>query len=377
MAGNDGVPFFPKAVLPGENVLCRRWILTTAALTASCLSPARAFAQQSPSPDHSNQTSPKPDKPDEIDILESPSEPSTVPKTPPAAEVKTPNFTSCSMAELRKAIPELGHLKAAQDQSQLPAVLDKIGAKTVDIARRTPNLVSDESVISDRGGMRTPQDYSFLVLQHISKSGGFVLDEFRVDVKSGEKFQTEELEKAAEASARSSESSSLGLPSGRSLPGSEKIPPAQGFVSQWLNFYPPNRSHADFRYLGQQKMDGRPTLVVAFAQKPGVIPLPAIFAYENRLYKIFLQGVAWVDAADFRIVRLHTDILSPPPGVPLRQFSADTHFTEVRVAEISTPLWLPRQVVIASNIADSILRETHSYSHYRLFRTKSKLLLNP
>lgn len=377
MAGNEGVPFFPKAVLPGENVPCRRWILATAALTALCLSPARAFAQQSPSPDHSNQTSPKPDTPDEIDILESPSEPSTVPKTPPAPEVKTPNFTSCSMAELRKAIPELGHLRAAQDQSQLPALLDKIGTKTVDIARRTPNLVSDESVISDRGGMRTLQDYSFLVLQHISKSGGFVLDEFRVDVKSGEKFQTEELEKGAEASARSSESSSLRLPSGRSLPGLEKIPPAQGFVSQWLNFYPPNRSHADFRYLGQQKMDGRPTLVVAFAQKPGVIPLPAIFAYENRLYKIFLQGVAWVNAADFRIVRLHTDILSLPPGVPLRQFSADTHFTEVRVAEIATPLWLPRQVVIASNIADSILRETHSYSNYRLFRTKSKLLLNP
>src|SRR4029077_17900732 len=124
-----------------------------------------------------------------------------VPKTPPAAEVKTPNFTSCSMAELRKAIPELGHLKAAQDQSQLPAVLDKIGAKTVDIARRTPNLVSDESVISDRGGMRTLQDYSFLVLQQISKSGVCVLDKFRVDVKSGEKLQWKEMEKAAEATA--------------------------------------------------------------------------------------------------------------------------------------------------------------------------------
>lgn len=246
--------------------------ITTAALTALCLSHALAFTQQIPSPDHSNQTSPKPDKPDEIDILESPPEPSTVLKTPPAPKAKTTNFTSCSMAELRKAIPELGHLKAAEDQSQLPALLDKIGARTIDIARRTPNLVSDESVISDRGGMRTLQNYSFLVLQHISKSGAIILDEFRVDATSGEKFQTEELEKAAEASARSSESSSLGLPSGRSLPVSEMVAPAQGFVSQWLNFYTPNRSHADFRYLGQQKMDGRPTLVVAFAQKPGVIP---------------------------------------------------------------------------------------------------------
>ena len=281
------------------------------------------------------------------------------------------------MAELQKAIPELGHLKAAEDQSQLPVLLDKIGVKTVDIARRTPNLVSDESVVSDHRDIRTVQNFSFLVLQHISKSGAIILDEFRVDARSGEKLQTEELEKALEASAHPSESSSLGLPSGRSLPGSEKIPPAQGFVNEWLNFYPANRAHADFRYLGQQKVKGRPMLVVAFSQKPAVIPIPAMLAYENRLYKIFLQGVAWVDAKDFRIVRLRTDILSAPPGVPLRQFSADTQFSEIRVADIATPLWLPRQVVITSDFAASTLRETHSYSHYRLFRTKSKLMLNP
>jgi hypothetical protein len=351
--------------------------LTTAALAALCLWQTRAFAQQTPPPDSGSQTSSKPDKPDGIDILPSPDEPSSVRTTPPPPEIRIPNFTSCSIAELRKAIPDLGHLKAAQDQSQLPALLDKIGTKTVDIASRTPNLVSDESVVSDHLGIETVQNFSFLVLQHISKSGAIILDEFRVDARSGEKFQTEALEKAIEARAHSSESSSLGLPSRRSLPGSEKSPPAQGFVNEWLNFYPPNRSHADFRYLGQQKVKGRPMLVVAFSQKPAVIPIPAMLAYENRLYKIFLQGVAWVDAKDFRIVRLRTDILSAPPGVPLRQFSADTHFTEIRVAEIATPLWLPRQVVITSNFAASTLRETHSYSHYRLFRTKSKLLLNP
>jgi hypothetical protein len=281
------------------------------------------------------------------------------------------------MAELQKAIPDLGHVKTAQDQSQLSTLLDKIGTKIVDIAHRTPNLVSDESVISDRLGINMVQNFSFLVLQHISKSGAIVFDEFRVDARSGEKFQSDELEKTAEASAKSDESSSLALPPGRFLPGSEKIPPAQGFVNEWLNFYPSNRSRVDFRYLGQQKLNGRAMLLVAFAQKPALIPVPAILAYENRLYKTFLQGVAWVDAKDFRIVRLRTDILSPPPGVPLRQFSADTQFTEVRVADITTPLWLPRQVVITSTLAASTLRETHSYSHYRLFRTKSKLLLNP
>ncbi len=356
---------------------CRRWILNAALFAALCLWQAGAFAQQNPSPDDSSQNSPNPAKPDEIDILNSPAEPAAIRSTPPVPEIKTPNFTSCSTVELRKTVPELKHLKAAEDQSQLSALLDKIGTKTVDIARRTPNLLSDEAVISDRDGIKRLQNFSFLVLQHISRSNAIVLDEFRVDAKSGEKFQTQELEKAAEASARSSDSSSAALPSGRSLPGSGGAPPSQGFVNEWLNFYPSNRMQAEFRYLGQEKLGGRQTLVVAFAQKPRVVPVPATVEYHEKVYRIFRQGVAWVDATDFRIVRLRTDLLSPPPGVPLRQLTADTQFTEVRVAEIASALWLPRQVVVTSNLAGSTLRESHSYSHYRLFRTKSKLLLNP
>jgi hypothetical protein len=357
-------------------MLGRRWILTAVALAAWCLWPNRAFAQQDPSPDGS-QTSPEPAKPDGTDILNSPAAPAPISNTPPVAEIKIPNFTSCSLAELQKTIHELKHLKAAPDQSELSALLDKIGAKTVDIARRTPNLLSDESVVSDRDGIRTLQHFSFLVLLHVSRSNAIILDEFRVDAKSGEKFQTEELEKAAEASAPPSDPSSLVLPSGKPRPGPGGTPPSQGFVNEWLNFYPSNRIQAEFRYLGQQKLDHRQTLVVAFAQKPAVVRIPAIVTYHDKLYKIFRQGVVWVDATDFRIVRLRTDILSPPPGVPLRQLTSDIQFVEVRVAEIASPLWLPRDVVVTSNFAGSTLRETHSYSHYRLFRTKSKLLLNP
>jgi hypothetical protein len=338
--------------------------------------PNRAFAQQDPSP-HGSQTSPEPAKPDGTDILNNPAAPAPISNTPPVLEIKIPNFNSCSLAELQKTIHELKHLKAARDQSELSALLDKIGAKTVDIASRTPNLLSDESVVSDRDGIKTLQHFSFLVLQHVSRSNAIILDEFRVDAKSGEKFQTEELEKAADASAPPSDPSSLVLHSGKPRPGPGGTPPSQGFVNEWLNFYPPNRIQAEFRYLGQQKLGRRQTLVVAFAQKPAFVRIPAIVTYHDKLYKIFRQGVAWVDATDFRIVRLRTDILSPPPGVPLRQLTSDIQFVEVHVAEIASPLWLPRDVVVTSNFAGSTLRETHSYSHYRLFRTKSKLLLNP
>jgi len=81
---------------------------------------------------------------------------------------------------------------------------------------------------------------------------------------------------------------------------------------------------------------------------------------------------------------LWTGRLSPPPGLPLRQFSTDVHFAEARLFGISSPLWLPREVVVDWDIAgfsvrnnSQTLTDTHRYSIYRLLRAKSKLVLNP
>jgi hypothetical protein len=122
-------------------------------------------------------------------------------------------------------------------------------------------------------------------------------------------------------------------------------------------------------------MNGRHTQVVALAQKPALVELPTVFAFENQLFRVFMEGVAWVDATSFAILRLRLELLSAPATVPLRQFSVDSQFAQVSIAELTAPLWLPTQIVITTNLAGSTQRETHSYSNYRLFRTRSKLVL--
>lgn len=151
----------------------------------------------------------------------------------------------------------------------------------------------------------------------------------------------------------------------------------QGFVNEWLYFYPLNQHESQFRYLGQQKMDGHHTLVVAFAQKPQLVRLPVMVRYEDKTFPIFMQGVAWVDASDYRIVRLQTGLLSARPAAPLRELTADIQFAEFRIAELTSPLWLPRAVVVHSSAGRLSIREKHTYSNYRLFRARSKVLLNP
>ena len=284
-------------------------------------------------------------------------------------EVNFPNFTACSLNELQIAVPELGKLKPDKNQDKLTELLDKVGAKTAEIARNTPNLIARESVTqSAKSAGSVTHDYDYLILPRV-QGMDVGLNEFRVDLKTGDKFQTfddkEDWLKLERASA-----DLASMMSGRP-------PLSQGFATSWVHFYPLNRPQATFRYLGEQKMEGRRTLVLAFAQKPQAVPSPALFRYHGKSYAIYLQGVAWIDPSDFRILRLETDLLAPLPEVSLHRLTADIHFVAARIEEMPTQLWLPREVEVLSVVGTSTVIEVHKYSDYRLFRARSKILVNP
>jgi hypothetical protein len=324
-------------------------------------------------------------KGDEVDILSlsQPSKPVTS-ASPALPEVKIPNFVSCSIKELQQVVPEVRGLKATDEQKRLLALLDQIGARTVDIAKKTPNLISNEAVVESQSGMVVMrQSFSYLVLPHTRAQSVVAFDEFRVDLESGAKFESQEADDKSTSDPHASSPSSS--PWDALQKASEQVsemnsgraPLSQGFANTWIYFYPLNRVESSFRYLGEQKMDGHRTFIVAFAQKPGSVRLPAKFRGEDKTVSIFFQGVAWVDQTDFRIVRLRTDLLSPVTVVGLRRLSADIQFAETNVAEVTSPLWLPRDVNVTSDVRGITMVEKHKYSNYRLFRARSKIVLNP
>ena len=288
-------------------------------------------------------------------------------------EVNFPNFTSCAIEQLQQAVPELKGLKPSATQEKLPAILEKVGAKISVIARDTPNLISRESVTELSGARdKIHHDYDYLILARV-KGTMVGLDEFRLDLKSGEKFQTDEL-MDKESSFRDDlerASNELGASNNR------RPALSQGFAASWVHFYPSNRSQATYRYLGEQKRDGHSTLVLAFAEKPASVIVPAIFRAPDKAIPMYLQGIAWVDPSDFRIMRLRTDLLAPVPEVSLHRLTADIQFALTRVEQVPSPLPLPREVKITATVAGATVREIHEYSDYRLFRAQSRLVLNP
>lgn len=286
-------------------------------------------------------------------------------------EVNYPNFTSCPLADLQQTVPELKGLKPAADQEGLSNLLDRVGAKTVDIARNTPNLISRETVTErPQGPAASRRDYDYLILAHIEEKT-VELDEFRVDLKSGEKFQTDEILKKGSPARAELERTS------QQLGKAGHAPMSQGFATSWVHFYPANRKTETYRFLGEQKMEGQRTMVLAFAQQPALVLSPAMVEHEGKMVPMYFQGVAWVDASDFRILRLRTDLLTPLPEVFLHRLTAEIQFGLTRIESVASPVPLPHEVMLTSTVGGSTVQELHKYSGYRLFRAKSKILLPP
>jgi hypothetical protein len=294
---------------------------------------------------------------------------------PSARYVNAVNFVSSSILEIQEAVPELKGLRASSEQQELPQLLDKVGAMTVDLSRKIPNLISKEEVSESQPGSKiSRQHFSYLTLAHRGQDS-VTLEEFRVDLQSGAMLQSDDISKPdvpgsprwddlAQASQRAS-ARQTGAP-----------PLTQGFASMWLRFYPSNRSESSFRCLGRQKIDRHQTFVLAFSQKPASVRLPAEVRFKEKSVPVFYQGIAWVDASDYRIVRLRTDLLSPISDLPLTQLTAEVEFANTQAAGFDTLLWLPREVDVTSQVNGLTFHDKHIYSNYRSFQVHTKILLD-
>jgi hypothetical protein len=292
----------------------------------------------------------------------------------------TTNFVSFSVAELQQVVPELRGLKPAKDQMALPTLLDRVGDRTVDLSRRIPNLISHEDIFeSERGAKTRREQFSYLILARRDPEA-ITLEEFRVDLKTGASLETDDPRTtgapvSSDSSPRWDKLAHASLQTNARASGGPPL--CQGFASMWLRFYPSNRPESSFRYVGEQEIDGRPTFVLAFAQKPGSVRLPAEVRFKDKSVPVYYQGIAWVDISDFRIVRLRTDLLPNGADLPLTQLTAEVRFADTQATGFASRLWLPREVEVTSRVDGHTFNDKHSYSHYRSFKVNSKILLNP
>ena len=271
-------------------------------------------------------------------------------------------YMDVALPELKRLVPELAGLKPASSREQPSDLLAKVGAKADELLRKVPDLISEEAVslaqyavsqgmvcggadcATGREGSRSERNFNYLILTHPAQDGGLVLQEYRTK-GNGKPVEQE-----------------TGTPNFR------------GFISSWLVFSSANQVESRFRYLGQQRTDGHSTFVVGFAQIPGSVVSPGAILTDRESLPMLLQGITWIDQADFRIVRLRTDLLAPQPEISLERQTAYILFGPVHIATLDSTLWLPQSVRVEMEAKGQLFQERHKYSKYRLYQAKSKII---
>lgn len=288
--------------------------------------------------------------------------------------------------QLVKRIPELKGIRPAPSQQALGMILRRTGERVDEFFANLPDIIAREEITQQRqisgnlpsgmpGGLFLAQEKvqdDYLILRH-GDGAQARISEFRMDSK-GNRMDT----KGNRADI---------------VVVSKGFFATSGFALSSVHFSTVNQWDSRFLYLGDQKIKGRDTYVVAFAQLPAEARNKITMTGRSGItVQMLAQGIAWVDKEDFHIVRMQTDLLARQPQIGLDAQTTKVAFAEVRFPDVPVPLWLPRDAnvyikftdpsklqdlgnsVPAFGISGEDFRNIHHYTNYRRYRVATKML---
>lgn len=168
-----------------------------------------------------------------------------------------------------------------------------------------------------------------------------------------------------------------------------------GFALSCVHFSTSFQWDSRFLYLGDQKIEGWDTYVVAFAQLPSEARNKITMKGRSGItVHMLTQGIAWVEKRNFHIVQMQTDLLARRPEIGLDQQTTKVRFGEVRFPDVPEPLWLPHDVNVQIKFNDLVtipdlgnsgkfptfgipgeaFRNVHHYKNYRRYRVSTKIV---
>lgn len=243
----------------------------------------------------------------------------------------------------------LPDFEPATDQAPLQAILIAVGKNVSDLFANIPNICSVEKVhqeiLKRDGKAASAQEhkYRYLLLTP-NQRWGPTIDEYRADSQGQVTPQMEP---------------------------SDTYMLTSGFVSAPLIFHPAYQRGSSFRLLGRQKIKGRDTFVIAYAQEPAKTRFSGRFMMGSEGTTTYTQGIAWIDAESYQITRISTDLLTPLPQVKLLKETTEINFNEVHFKRPPLAFWLPDVVTVTLDWNGKILRNQHAYSDFLLSNVDS------
>jgi tetratricopeptide (TPR) repeat protein len=236
----------------------------------------------------------------------------------------------------------LPDFEPASEQAPLDAILVAVGKNVSELFADLPDICSVEKihqeVLTHKGKPELAQESKYrYLLTTPNRTWGPSIEEYRADMIGNE-------------------TSPLG--------STENYMLTKGFVSAPLIFHPAYQGGSSFRLLGSQKVKGRKTFLIAYAQEPAKSRLSGSFKSGSNIRLTYSQGLAWVDAENYQIVRLTTDLLKPLPQIRLEKVTTEIDFNEIQLNRLTQRLWLPDAVTVTLDWNGRVLRNKHTYSDF-------------
>jgi hypothetical protein len=273
----------------------------------------------------------------------------------------TATFVEAPIEEVVKEVSELKSLRVSADQKLLPAILQKTGARVDAFFANIVDLTAREKIVQARLNNRAQvvashnTEGNYLIVR---RSGGTGIEEYRTD-------------------ANGNRADSRGF-------GSTGYFVTSSFALNCNYFSTAFQPESVFRYLGTQKVGGRQANVVAFAQKPAEATLAvALHGRNGAALPMYVHGIVWIDEETSQILRLRSDLLTPLWTVGLDRLTTEVDFSEVRLRDLTSPLWLPREVSVRifmneysyenADYYEQVYENRHHYANYQRFRVGVKI----
>jgi tetratricopeptide (TPR) repeat protein len=145
-----------------------------------------------------------------------------------------------------------------------------------------------------------------------------------------------------------------------------------GLPSLALIFHPYYQSRYEFRCEGHTSWHGTPAWLIHFQLRAGHASEMLVYNVNGRSYVVGLKGRAWIDADNFQILAMESDIIHPIPEIRLVRDHQLIEYGPVSFRDHSMQLWLPKSADWYCWLSGHRYHRRHTFSQFLLFSIDDK-----
>jgi hypothetical protein len=140
-----------------------------------------------------------------------------------------------------------------------------------------------------------------------------------------------------------------------------------GMPSLAMIFHPAHLDEFEMACEGSTVWQDRSAWRVSFRQRKDRPARMSRLRFNHLLFDVALKGSAWIDAENYQVVHLETDLVEPLREAKLYTEHQSLDYGPVQFEDRETQMWLPQRAEIYVDSAGRHFRHRHTYSNYRIF----------